>query len=98
MILLAYSECPDQIARMRRLIWAFAVRMCPKIFFFAWRVPYIVETGVGNGLHYLADFQNFAFSTHLRLNKLSPHYILEESNFNFRYVMPCDLNNQETNG
>ena len=27
MILLADSEGPDQAARMRRLIWAFAVRM-----------------------------------------------------------------------
>ena len=26
-----------------------------------------------------------------RLNKLSQHYILEESNFNFRYVGLCDL-------
>ena len=31
MILLADSECPDQIARMRRLIWAFAVRMARHI-------------------------------------------------------------------
>ena len=30
MILLADSEGPDQTARMRRLIWAFAVRICPK--------------------------------------------------------------------
>ena len=30
MILLADSEGPDQTARMRRLIWAFAVRKCPK--------------------------------------------------------------------
>ena len=30
MILLANSEGPDQTARMRRLIWAFAVRVCPK--------------------------------------------------------------------
>ena len=29
--------------------------------------------------------------THLTLNKLSPNYILEESNFNFRYVRLCDL-------
>ena len=26
----ADSEGPDQTARMRRLIWAFAVRICPK--------------------------------------------------------------------
>ena len=30
MILLADSEGPDQTARMRRLIWAFAVRICQK--------------------------------------------------------------------
>ena len=30
MILLADSEGPDQTARMRRLIWAFAVRICLK--------------------------------------------------------------------
>ena len=30
MILLANCGCPDQIARMHRLIWALAVRMCPK--------------------------------------------------------------------
>ena len=30
MIVLADSEGPDQTARMRRLIWAFAVRICPK--------------------------------------------------------------------
>ena len=29
MILLADSEGPDQTARMRSLIWAFAVRICP---------------------------------------------------------------------
>ena len=29
MILLAVSEGPDQTARMRRVIWAFAVRICP---------------------------------------------------------------------
>ena len=28
-LLLAYSEGPDQTAQMRRLIWAFAVRICP---------------------------------------------------------------------
>ena len=28
--------------------------------------------------------------THFRLNKLSPHYILEESNFNFKYVRLCE--------
>ena len=32
MILLGDSEGPDQPARMRRLIWAFAVRICPKRF------------------------------------------------------------------
>ena len=30
MILLADSEGPDQTAQMRSLIWAFAVRICPK--------------------------------------------------------------------
>ena len=29
-MLLAYNEGPDQTARMRRLIWAFAVCICPK--------------------------------------------------------------------
>ena len=33
MILLADSEGPDQTARMRRLIWAFAVSICPKTCF-----------------------------------------------------------------
>ena len=33
MILLADSEGPDQAARMRSLIWAFAVRICPKTSF-----------------------------------------------------------------
>ena len=32
MILLVDSEGPDQTARMRRLIWAFDVRMCPRTF------------------------------------------------------------------
>ena len=30
MILLADSKGPDQTARKRRLIWAFALRICPK--------------------------------------------------------------------
>ena len=30
--------------------------------------------------------------THFRLNKLSSHYILEESSFSFWYVRLCDLN------
>ena len=33
MILLADREGPDQTARMRRLIWALAVRICPKTCF-----------------------------------------------------------------
>ena len=33
MILLADSGGPDQTARMRRLIWAFAIRLCPKACF-----------------------------------------------------------------
>ena len=37
-ILLADSEGPDQTARMRSLIWAFAVRKCPK-HVFTWRGP-----------------------------------------------------------
>ena len=32
-ILLAKSEGPDQTARMRRLVWAFAVRICLKTCF-----------------------------------------------------------------
>ena len=39
MSLLADSEGPDQTARMRRLIWAFAVRTCPKTCFrLAWPI------------------------------------------------------------
>ena len=30
MNLLADSEAPNQTARMRSLIWAFAIRICPK--------------------------------------------------------------------
>ena len=33
-----------------------------------------------------------AHLTHFRLNKLPSHVILEESNFNFRYVWLYDLN------
>ena len=41
MILLADSEGPDQTARMRRLIWAFAVRICSKTHFrMAWTTQY----------------------------------------------------------
>ena len=37
MILFADREGPDQTARMRRLIWAFVVRVCPKTcFHMAW--------------------------------------------------------------
>ena len=38
-ILLVNSECPDRTARMRRLIWAFAGRICQnlRIHVFAWR-------------------------------------------------------------
>ena len=37
MILLADIEGPDQTARLRRLIWAFAVSICPKTtFHMAW--------------------------------------------------------------
>ena len=40
MIMLADNEGPDQTARMRRLILAFAVRICPKKYVIAWRDPY----------------------------------------------------------
>ena len=43
MIRLAVSEGSDQTARMRRLIWAFAVRICPKISFHKARPIYISE-------------------------------------------------------
>ena len=33
MILFADSEGPNQIVRMRRLMWAFADRMCPRVRF-----------------------------------------------------------------
>ena len=37
--MVADSEGPDQTARMRSLIWAFAVRMCPKaLFYMAWPI------------------------------------------------------------
>ena len=39
MILLVDSEGPDQTARMRSLIWAFTVRLCPKTqFSMAWPI------------------------------------------------------------
>ena len=41
MILLANSEGSDQTARMRRLILAFAVRICPQKHF-AWSGTYIL--------------------------------------------------------
>ena len=41
MILFADNEGPDQTARMRRLIWAFAVLICPKTRF-AWRGPHML--------------------------------------------------------
>ena len=41
MILLADSEGPDQTARMRSLIWAFAVRIS-RIHVFAWHGPYLI--------------------------------------------------------
>ena len=40
MILLADSEGPDQTARKRRMIWAFAVRISPKTHG-AWLGPYV---------------------------------------------------------
>ena len=40
LILLADSEDPDQTVRMRRLIWAFYVRICPKICFRMARLKY----------------------------------------------------------
>ena len=39
-IRLADSESPDQIARMRKLIWAFTARICVKAHFW-WRCPCI---------------------------------------------------------
>ena len=39
----------------------------------------------------IVDCQTSKF-THFRLKKISPNYILEESNFNFRYVWLCDQN------
>ena len=41
MILLSDSEGPDQTARMRRLIWAFAVRIYPKTRFRTARPKYL---------------------------------------------------------
>ena len=43
MFLFADSEGPDQAARMRSLIWAFAVRICPKTCFRMGRPIYIYE-------------------------------------------------------
>ena len=40
MILLADSEYPDQTARMRRLIWAFAVHIYPQTRFRVGRLIY----------------------------------------------------------
>ena len=37
------SEGPDQTARMRRLIWAFAVRLCPK-YVCAWHALNIIRS------------------------------------------------------
>ena len=52
MILFADSEGPDQTARMRRLIWAFAARICQKTrfrmagpVFVTCNFPYLVFTG-----------------------------------------------------
>ena len=44
MILLADSESPDQTARMRRLIWTFAVRICPKTRFGMARPIFEIES------------------------------------------------------
>ena len=41
MFLLADNEGPDQTARMRSLIWAFAVSICPKTHFRMTRAIYI---------------------------------------------------------
>ena len=35
----------------------------------------------------------YTLLTHCRLNEFPLHYILEESNFNFRYLRLCDLYN-----
>ena len=66
MILLADNEGPDQTARMRRLIWAVAVRKCPKNAFSHGAVIYLTDI---NNLHDTQDYSNnrnhrgeFAFS------------------------------------
>ena len=44
--------------------------------------------------HLVKGFESVGILTHFRLKalmRLSPHYIWEELNFNFRYVRPCDL-------
>ena len=46
MILLADSEGPDQTVRMHRLIWAFAVYICPKTHFPMPQPKYIKVTPV----------------------------------------------------
>ena len=43
MILLADSESPDQTARMRSLIRAFAVRLCPRARFRMARLDYLTH-------------------------------------------------------
>ena len=42
MIILTDSKGPDQTARMRRLIWAFTVRICPKTRFRMARLIYMI--------------------------------------------------------
>ena len=50
------------------------------------------------GLLFATHYSHAITSTHLRLNELSLHYIIEESNFNFRYVRLCNLDIPEKNG
>ena len=63
MILLAYSEGPDQTARMRSLIWAFHVRIFPKTRF---RIGRPIYEGAHYGMHELMKARarlNCAFSS-----------------------------------
>ena len=66
MILLAGSEGPDQTARMRSLIWAFAVRICPMICFRMPRVHFCVF--LTNSLQCLAWSACSIVETQLRVH------------------------------
>ena len=52
-------------------------------------------TRQGNMVHETG--MDMVYITYFRLNKLSPHYILEELNFNLRYVRQSDLDIPKTN-